>query len=214
MRFWDTSALIPLIVDEPATPEVRRLLADDRDVVVWMLTGVELLSTLGRLGRAAGRQADSCTQAPAHAPGIAALIVCYDAAVTLPLGHNVRAALMRVGAAVPGLRLFVLHGSQARGTAHARSDWDFAYEAERNFDADHLLADLADLLKVDRIDLVDLARAGALLRHRVAADGVVLFEREPGVFQRFRLDAVHAWCDLAPVLEPLYKRTLESLPLP
>ncbi|MCR4375326.1 MAG: nucleotidyltransferase domain-containing protein [Acidobacteria bacterium] len=119
---------------------------------------------------------------------------------------------MHLGAAVPGLRLLVLHGSRARGTAHARSDWDFAYEAERTFDADQLLAGLADLLKVDRIDMVDLDRAGALLRHRVAADGVVLFEREPGAFQRFWLDAVHTWCDLAPVLEPLYKRTLESLP--
>lgn len=119
---------------------------------------------------------------------------------------------MRLGAGLPGLRLLVLHGSQARGTAHARSDWDFAYQADSDFAPDRLLAALADLLKVDRIDLVDLARAGALLRHRVAADGVVLFEQEPGVFRRFWLDAVHTWCDLAPVLEPLYRRTLASLP--
>ena len=52
MKFWDTSALVPLVVAEPSTPEVVRLLADDADVVVWMLTSVELLSTLGRLGRA------------------------------------------------------------------------------------------------------------------------------------------------------------------
>jgi predicted nucleic acid-binding protein len=58
VKFWDTSALIPLMVDEPATPEVARLLTDDGDVVVWMLTGVELLSTLGRLGRAAPELAD------------------------------------------------------------------------------------------------------------------------------------------------------------
>jgi predicted nucleic acid-binding protein len=53
VKFWDTSALVPLMVDEPATPTVRRLLADDHDVIVWMLTSIELLSTLGRLGRAA-----------------------------------------------------------------------------------------------------------------------------------------------------------------
>lgn len=58
MKFWDTSALIPLIVDEPSTPEAVRLLTDDRDVVVWMMTSVELLSTLGRLGRAAPELAD------------------------------------------------------------------------------------------------------------------------------------------------------------
>jgi predicted nucleic acid-binding protein len=51
VRFWDSSALVPLIVEEPATPAMRRLLAQDRDVIVWMFTSVELLSTLGRLGR-------------------------------------------------------------------------------------------------------------------------------------------------------------------
>ncbi len=58
MKFWDTSALVPLIIDEPATPAMRAVLARDRDVVVWMLTSVELLSTLGRLGRAASALTD------------------------------------------------------------------------------------------------------------------------------------------------------------
>ena len=51
MRFWDTSALVPLIVDEPATKAVRDLLSRDTDVLIWTMTGVELLSALGRLGR-------------------------------------------------------------------------------------------------------------------------------------------------------------------
>jgi hypothetical protein len=46
----------------------------------------------------------------------------------------------------------------------------------------------------------------------VARDGVLLFEDQPGRFDRFRLDAIHTWCDLAPVLEPLYARVLDSLP--
>lgn len=58
MKFWDTSALAPLLVDEPSTPALRQLLARDPDVVVWMLTGVELLSVLGRLGRATPDLAD------------------------------------------------------------------------------------------------------------------------------------------------------------
>ena len=120
--------------------------------------------------------------------------------------------LRQLAAAAPGLLLFVLHGSRARGTAHARSDWDFAYEAGTGFDPDGLLAALADRLNADRIDLVDLTRAGALLRHRVARDGVVLFERMPGRFNQFWLDAVHAWCDLAPVLQPEYDRVLGALP--
>jgi predicted nucleic acid-binding protein len=58
MKFWDTSALVPLVIDEPVTPEMRALLRRDRDVIVWMLTGVELLSTLGRLGRLSAGLAD------------------------------------------------------------------------------------------------------------------------------------------------------------
>jgi predicted nucleic acid-binding protein len=51
MMFWDTSALVPLIVDEPTSPAMRKLIAADGDAVVWMLTSVELLSVCGRLGR-------------------------------------------------------------------------------------------------------------------------------------------------------------------
>jgi len=122
------------------------------------------------------------------------------------------AALDRVAASAPGLQMLLLYGSRARGEAHAGSDWDVAYEADPDFDADALLASLADGIMADRIDLVDLDRAGALLRHRVARDGVVVFERTQGRFERFRLNAVHAWCDMAPVLNPLYAHVLESLP--
>jgi predicted nucleic acid-binding protein len=58
VKFWDTSALVPLIVDEPQTESMRRLISDDRTVVVWMFTGVELLSALGRLGRMVPALAD------------------------------------------------------------------------------------------------------------------------------------------------------------
>jgi predicted nucleic acid-binding protein len=58
VKFWDTSALVPLVIDEPVTPQMRALLRRDRDVIVWMLTSVELLSTLGRLGRLSTGLAD------------------------------------------------------------------------------------------------------------------------------------------------------------
>ena len=117
-----------------------------------------------------------------------------------------------VAAARRGLRLLVLHGSRARRDGHPRSDWDLAYEADATFDPDGLLAALADLLKADRIDLVDLDRAGALLRYRAARDAVVIFERDAGVFERFWLQAVDTWCDLGPVLELGYAHVLERLP--
>ena len=51
MRFWDSSALIPLFVVEPFTALVRDWLDEDADVVVWSLTRVELLSAIARRRR-------------------------------------------------------------------------------------------------------------------------------------------------------------------
>ncbi len=51
MRFWDSSAVVPLIVEESASLACRRLLRADSDVVVWALTRVEVHSTLQRLRR-------------------------------------------------------------------------------------------------------------------------------------------------------------------
>lgn len=57
MRFWDTSALVPLFVAERETARAERWLRDDPDVVVWTLTRVELLSALARRRRAEPRVA-------------------------------------------------------------------------------------------------------------------------------------------------------------
>lgn len=51
MRFWDSSALIPLVLAERSTTRVRRWLREDPDVIVWALTRVELLSALARRRR-------------------------------------------------------------------------------------------------------------------------------------------------------------------
>ena len=51
MRFWDTSALVPLLVAERETARAERWLREDAGVVVWTLTRVELLSALARRRR-------------------------------------------------------------------------------------------------------------------------------------------------------------------
>ena len=51
MRFWDTSALVPLIVRETTTPKMLALLAEDPDITVSALTTVEILSALARRSR-------------------------------------------------------------------------------------------------------------------------------------------------------------------
>lgn len=51
MRFWDTSAIMPLISREPLSDEVRRLLEEDAGMVVWWATRVECVSAISRRGR-------------------------------------------------------------------------------------------------------------------------------------------------------------------
>ena len=51
MRFWDSSALVPLVFDEPASEALRRLARADEALVIWALSSVELLSALARVER-------------------------------------------------------------------------------------------------------------------------------------------------------------------
>ena len=57
MRFWDTSALLPLVVAERVTRRAEQWLREDPTVVVWTLTRVELLSALARRRRESPRAA-------------------------------------------------------------------------------------------------------------------------------------------------------------
>jgi len=51
VRFWDTSAVVPLCVEEPATARVRQLAESDGALIVWWATRTECLSALARLRR-------------------------------------------------------------------------------------------------------------------------------------------------------------------
>ena len=51
MRFWDTSALVPLVMEEPASALVLGWIRDDPDVALWGLTRLELASAIERAVR-------------------------------------------------------------------------------------------------------------------------------------------------------------------
>lgn len=51
MKFWDTSAWVPLLLREPATPTVEAVLQDDPDPVVWWGSAVECVSALSGAAR-------------------------------------------------------------------------------------------------------------------------------------------------------------------
>ncbi len=52
MRFWDSSAVVPLLFGERTSDEMLKLLEEDRDQRVWWATEVECESALARTERA------------------------------------------------------------------------------------------------------------------------------------------------------------------
>lgn len=51
MRYWDASAIVPLLVSDQVSARSRDLLAEDSRVVTWWLTKGECASALNRLVR-------------------------------------------------------------------------------------------------------------------------------------------------------------------
>lgn len=51
MKFWDSSALVALLVPQPSSPSAERIVSDDPELVVWWATQVECVSALARLAR-------------------------------------------------------------------------------------------------------------------------------------------------------------------
>ena len=120
------------------------------------------------------------------------------------------AAIRGVARQHPGLRLLVLYGSRARGEAHAGSDWDFGFLGD-GVDAGSLAADLVGVVGSERVDLVDLGRAGALLAFHVARDGLVLHASPADAFQAFQLSATHHWLEMADTVRTAHAELLAAL---
>lgn len=51
MRFWDSSAIVPLICREKATAAMLRVYAQDMDMLVWGFSRTEVLSALCKHAR-------------------------------------------------------------------------------------------------------------------------------------------------------------------
>jgi predicted nucleic acid-binding protein len=64
VRFWDSSALIPLLVAEPMSAAVMRVFELDPEIVAWWGTEAECVSALARLER------DDSLTAPALAEAL------------------------------------------------------------------------------------------------------------------------------------------------
>jgi predicted nucleic acid-binding protein len=51
MRFWDSSAIVPMLMDEPASGEMLKELDRDPQVVAWWGTETECVSAIARKER-------------------------------------------------------------------------------------------------------------------------------------------------------------------
>lgn len=58
MRYWDSSAILPLCVEEPHSLAAKELLIEDPSMIVWWWTILECQSALARVNRE-GRLDDS-----------------------------------------------------------------------------------------------------------------------------------------------------------
>jgi predicted nucleic acid-binding protein len=98
VRFWDSSALVAALANEPASPQVAPLMRSDPAVVVWWASPVECASALARRhreGRLSARQLQVFLRSVREAgedwqvvvPGAA----IRDAAIRLLLVHRMRA---------------------------------------------------------------------------------------------------------------------------
>jgi predicted nucleic acid-binding protein len=107
MKYWDSSAIVPLLVNEASTASLRALRGKDPEQTVWCLTPVEIASALARRSRE-GLPAD---QTEAIGTGFAALSRTWREVSSLDLvrsralrllnTHPIRAAdAVQLGAAL------------------------------------------------------------------------------------------------------------------
>jgi len=63
VRFWDSSAVVPLLIDEPATEATQQTYRDDPALIVWWATAVECAFAVARFerdGRLTGPEVSTC----------------------------------------------------------------------------------------------------------------------------------------------------------
>jgi uncharacterized protein len=63
VKFWDASAIVPLLVTEESTRRLQALAAKDSAILVWWGSAVECISALARLERDGALNAPAMTHA-------------------------------------------------------------------------------------------------------------------------------------------------------
>ncbi len=99
MKYWDSSALMPLCVDEASSPRLREIYRADPTVVTWWGSEIECVSALARLEREGAMTAEMVSEAVARLRSLGAAWhevqptqALRDTAVRLLRVHPLRSA--------------------------------------------------------------------------------------------------------------------------
>ena len=90
MKFWDTSALVPLFAEEHSSEQVLKLLHADPSVAAWWSSVVECSAALARRGREGSLSADDWDNA------VARLNVLRDSWFEVEPSERIRALAARL----------------------------------------------------------------------------------------------------------------------
>jgi uncharacterized protein len=90
VRFWDSSALVALIVEEQPSAVAERLLAADAEVMAWWGTVVECASAVGRRERSGAMAAEAAGRA------LSDLTELASSWTEIPPGDNLSEAALRL----------------------------------------------------------------------------------------------------------------------
>lgn len=107
--------------------------------------------------------------------------------------------LRQSASSIPEVRLAVLFGSTARGTATRRSDVDLGLSVAPDTSAVRFKVERELERAAGRsLHVVFLGEAPPLLRFEISKDGVLLFQRQDDLWRRFKERALIDWWDWAP----------------
>lgn len=90
MKYWDSSAMLPLLISEKLSPEIKNRLRADPDMVAWWGTMAECASALHRKEREGALSQPSLTQ------GMRRLKDLRSSWIEVEPGEKVREAALRL----------------------------------------------------------------------------------------------------------------------
>ncbi|OGI78236.1 hypothetical protein A3C57_00865 [Candidatus Nomurabacteria bacterium RIFCSPHIGHO2_02_FULL_33_12] len=106
------------------------------------------------------------------------------------------------------LDLMVVFGSYALGKVKKTSDLDIAVLGDISFEQELQLAeDLKNLTKVERVDLVNLNNSSPLLKRNATTKGILIYEKNPGLFSTFRMSSFFEYVETAPLRTMSFLKT-------